>query len=649
MASKSPRKVRSRRKLQATLKEIRNLKSALDEHAIVAVTDAQGRITYVNDKFCVISKYSREELVGQDHRMIKSGHHSKEFMRDLWKTIGSGQVWRGEIKNRAKDGSSYWVNSTIVPFLNHAGKPVQYVAIRADITEKKLAEEALRASEERFRQLAENINEVFWITDPRMETVHYVSPAYETIWGRPCANLYVSPRDWFEAIHPDDQARLRQAIAGLPAGGAYNETYRILRPDGTTRWIHDRGFPVRDEKGEVYRLVGTATDITERKNLERQFLQAQRMEAIGTLAGGIAHDLNNILAPMLMAAGLLKGKLTDKHDLDILSMVELGAQRGASIIRQLLTFSRGVEGERVSVEVRHLAKEMIHIMQETFPRNIEIVQNVPSRLWAVVADATQLHQVLMNLCVNARDAMPDGGKLTIEAQNLQVDAGSAKLLSVPAPGPYVVLTVKDTGSGIRPDLLPRIFDPFFTTKGVGKGTGLGLSTVLGIAKSHGGSVTVYSEPGRGTAFKVFLPATIAAGDSTRIETNAPMPVGHGELVLVVDDEAPIREATRQILETHGYRVIVAESGEEAIKLFFQQVSAVRLVLTDIMMPGMGGIELVSSLRILEPAIPIIATSGLGYDDKKNELTDLGVSEMLPKPCPSALLLSAVQRAVTAKS
>ena len=758
---------RSAARLRASSREVDDLKTALDEHAIVAITDPAGRITFVNDKFCAISQYTREELIGQDHRLINSGHHPKEFIRDLWTTIARGQVWRGEIQNRAKDGSSYWVDTTIVPFLDDRGKPRQYVAIRADVTQRKraeealrqsenkfstlfskaslpaalyrasdftfvdineawtalfgytreesagrtslelgfvrdpvdrtrnieqiarerkmhnreqvlfsktgqaitvlinmdlveiggetyaltslqdistrkLAEEALRESEARFRQMAESIDEVFWLSDAETRRILYISPGYERIWGRPCQELYDTPHSWGEAIAEEDRDRVMDAAATRQARGDYQEEFRIVRPDGTRRWIFSRAFPVKDAGGRVYRIVGLATDITERKKLEEQFLRAQRLEAIGTLAGGMAHDLNNILAPVLMVSGLLKETMTSEHDQHALAMVEMSAQRGAAIIRQLLMFSRGMAGEKTPVQVRHLVKEMAGIMRETFPRDIAIVEKCATDLWPVLGDPTQLHQVLMNLCVNARDAMPEGGTLTLGARNLVLELDDCRFHTDAKPGRYVQLNVDDTGQGIPPEVIGRIFDPFFTTKEVGKGTGLGLSTVLGIAKSHGGFVSVYSEPGRGTVFKVHVPATELRGGGTGSVDSNPAK-GHAELILVVDDEAHIRTATQMALERHGYRVITVENGKQAVARFLENQDAVRLVITDVMMPVMGGIALIRTLRGLKASLPVIATTGLDHAGKQAELAEVGVTEVLLKPCSAAELLSVVRR------
>ncbi len=516
-------------------------------------------------------------------------------------------------------------------------------ALLGALEDEQRAMASLRESEERFREMAASIDEVFWMTDTAQKRILYVSPGYEKIWGRHCAELYANPDTWAGAIVPEDRARVLAAAATKQTAGEYREEYRIQRPDGTIRWIHDRAFPIKDAAGLVHRVVGVAVDVTERKQLEEQFLRAQRLEAIGTLAGGVAHDLNNILSPVMMAAGLLKDKLTTPHDLSLLGMVESSAQRGAAIIRQLLMFSRGVAGERVIVQLRHLLKEMIGIMRETFPRDIAIVEVIPSGLWPVMGDATQLHQVLMNLCVNARDAMPEGGQLSLAAENMELTAAGAAVHPQAHAGRYVRLTVQDTGHGIPAAIIERIFDPFFTTKALGKGTGLGLSTVLGIAKSHGGFVLVRSEAGKGAAFDVYLPATVT-GDATAAPPAAAGPAtGRAETILVVEDEAHISMATHLLLEQDNYRVVTAANGREAIARFLENQEDIKLVLTDLMMPVMSGIALIRALRTMKPDLRIIATTGLDHESKKAELAELGVTELLLKPCPPPLLLAAVRR------
>lgn len=512
------------------------------------------------------------------------------------------------------------------------------VIAHQDITERKLAELALQESEARFRQLAESIDQVFWLRDPDNTRIYYVSPAYEWIWGRPGAGLLANSFDWLEGIHADDRERVRAAAANTSNGGQHDLLYRIVRPDGTERWVHDRGFPVYDDRGNIVRCAGLAEDITEKRAMEDQLLRAQRMESIGTLAGGLAHDINNILAPMLLVAGLLKSKLSDPRDKELLTMIERNAQRGAGIIGQVLTFSRGAGGVRGPVQLRTLVKEMGKIIEETFPRNIALELNLPADLWCAVADATQIHQVIMNLCLNARDAMPNGGRLTLTLANETI-AGPGKYPALELPaGLYVVLGVTDTGHGIPAEVRPRLFDPFFTTKPVGKGTGLGLPTVLGIVRGHGGHIDFTSEPGLGTTFRVYLPARPEETGPVRSDSRSPMPLGNGQTVLLVDDEQPMAEVGRTLLEQHNYRVLVANNAESALGLYMQHQLLVRIVLTDVMMPGMSGLELARVLRGLDPALKIIALSGLDADSRRQELTETGVDCFLQKPVEPAVLL-----------
>ncbi|MDI1248341.1 MAG: PAS domain S-box protein [Lacunisphaera sp.] len=543
-----------------------------------------------------------------------------------------------EHRIRLRSGRTRMVEERWRIFRDDDGRPVRAVGTCQDITERKRAEAALRESEERFRQVVESIQEVFWMTDTAKRQMLYISPGYEKIWGRTREGLYASSLSWLESIHPEDRERILSSARTKQVLGTYDEEYRILRPDGSIRWIRDRAFPVRNAAGEVYRITGVAEDITERKKLEEQFLHAQRMEAIGVLASGIAHDLNNILAPSLMVAGLLKASFTTPRDHKLLELVENGAKRGANLIRQLLSFTHGgAAGARVMVQMRHLLKEMMEIMRETFPRNITIEELIPLDLWTVNADPTQLHQVLMNLCVNARDAMPDGGTLTVEAANTQVTA-TAPIDAALRPGPCLWISIKDTGHGIPPDIMSRIFDPFFTTKGVGKGTGLGLSTVQRIVRSHEGVVKIFSQPGEGTAFELYLPAVDTQVASSQDELPNLPHDGQQELILLVDDEPSIRESVGRLLEKWGYRVLAAADGEEALRLFVEHQGEVRLVLTDIQMPGMDGLALIRALRVLEPDMRAVVISGLGHDVKQAELAELEIPEILTKPFSPERLL-----------
>ena len=518
-------------------------------------------------------------------------------------------------------------------------------ALLSVIEDEQQASRQLRESEARFRELAENIDEVFWVTDPLKQQILYISPAYETIWQRTCASLYAAPGNWLEAIHPDDRPQVMAALEGQ-ASGDYDETYRILRPDGSVQWIHERAYPVRDEQGQTVRIVGTAMDITASKNLEEQCLRIQRMESIGTLAGGIAHDLNNVLAPIMMSIELLKMQEKNPMRLSVLTTIEGSAKRGAEMVNQVLSFARGVEGQQLEVQVGHLLREIKKIANETFLKNIHVSCDVPSELWVVKGDPTQLHQVLLNLCVNARDAMPSGGRLSLAASNLMLDEQYAGMNIEAKPGPHVCIQVEDSGTGMPQEVVERIFEPFFTTKELGKGTGLGLSTTIAIIKSHGGFVRVYSDVGMGTRFHIYLPAQTEPGAVGPEAAEPELPRGNGELVLVIDDEAAVRQITRQTLEAFGYRVLLASEGVEATTIYATRQQEIDVVLTDMMMPLMDGPTTIMVLLRMKPELRIIAASGLNANGMVAKATSAGVKHFIPKPYTAETLLKTLREVLT---
>jgi two-component system, cell cycle sensor histidine kinase and response regulator CckA len=512
------------------------------------------------------------------------------------------------------------------------------------------AEQALQESEERFRQLAENITEsVFWMSDPRAQQILYVSPAYENIWGASCESLYNNSATWIEAIHPDDRQRIQTIFFDQSLTGNYDEEYRVVRPDGSIRWIRDRGFPIKDHTGKPYRAVGFAEDITNRKSTEAVLRRTERLESLGTLSSGIAHDLNNVLTPIIGIVQLLPLKIPnlDEQTKRLLQLLDQSAHRGADLVKQILSFSSGVESKPTSTQVSSLLLEIQKIIQQAFPKNIELSIDLPADLWLITADETLLHQVFMNLCVNARDAMPQGGKLSITAENLAIDASFAQMHLDAQVGHYLVVTVADTGMGIPAKILNNIFDPFFTTKEIGKGTGLGLSTVIGIVKSHYGFIDVFSEIGVGTKFKVYLPATdileAAPIPSSPTNFNPQKNLSQSKLILVVDDEVAVQEIMQATLETYGYRVITASDGIEAIACYAEHKHNISAVLLDMMMPLLDSATTIRALLKLNPQIKIIAMSGLATNEAVNKTMNEGVQAFLAKPFTAVELLDLLSR------
>jgi two-component system, cell cycle sensor histidine kinase and response regulator CckA len=421
--------------------------------------------------------------------------------------------------------------------------------------------------------------------------------------------------------------------------GSWQGELAKVNKQGKPLTVTSRWTLVRDEQGKPKSILSVDTDITEQKKLAAQFLRAQRLESIGTLAGGIAHDLNNVLAPILMSIQLLQIKYPNDQNRQLLNLLEANVKRGAALVKQVLSFARGIEGDRTIVQVKHLILEIANIIKETFPKSIELYTNIASDLETVLADATQLHQVLMNLVVNARDAMPNGGSLTISAANIEIDISYAQTSIEAKVGSYIVITVADTGTGIAPEIIERIFDPFFTTKEVGQGTGLGLSTSLGIIKSHGGFLEVCSFD-KGSKFKVYLP--ISSETKTQLIEQPELLTGQGELVLVVDDEATICKIAKTALEGYNYKVLTANDGIDALTLYAQNKHEISVVLLDMMMPKMDGISTIRILQKINPLILIIATSGIVSSDNITLAMRTGAKAFLPKPYTAQELLKVLQ-------
>lgn len=444
----------------------------------------------------------------------------------------------------------------------------------------------------------------------------------------------------------DDTTIFDSAIEELMEKREFNGELSQITKDKRSIVVQVRWTLVFDDIGNPKSVLAINSDITERKKLEQQFLRAQRLESIGTLAGGIAHDLNNVLTPIMLAIEVMKmGQLSDDQK-ELLETIALSARRGAGMVKQVLSFARGVEGNPAPMQVAHLLADIEKIIRDTFPKNISLVINTPKDLWPIRGDKTQLHQVVLNIAVNARDAMDDGGELLLAAENHTLDEQYAGMYPGVSPGKFVRIRIEDSGEGMPPEILEKIFEPFFTTKDPGKGTGLGLSTSIGIVKGHGGFIRAYSEPGKGTRFHIYLPALLSSKSTAAEDVQQVLPRGEGEWILVVDDEAPVRNVTRQTLEAFGYRVKTASDGAEAVAVYAASKDEISLMLTDMMMPVLDGLGTIQVIRKMNPNLPIIAASGLEANGKTARLSGEGVKFFLSKPYSADVLLKTIRQALT---
>jgi PAS domain S-box-containing protein len=506
-----------------------------------------------------------------------------------------------------------------------------------DITARKRAEEAIRDSEARYRAVMEQSADGIYLIDVETKHILEANLAFAQMLGCTAEEIRgLSVYDFVAAKQEVIDQRFQERVNGK-GPSSYERQYR--KKDGSLVEVWVSLSPISYGGRKV--MCALVRDLTEKKALEVHLLRAQRMESIGLLAGGIAHDLNNLLTPILINAELLSPALSEPTSQKMLSSIASNAQRGADIVKQILAFARGMEGEYLFISPRYLLKETERFVKETFPKTIAIHAEIPPDLWPLSGDATQLHQVLMNLCLNAKDAMEKGGTLSLSAENSSVDETYAKMHPEAKVGSYVVFSVEDTGCGILPSHLEKIFDPFFTTKERGQGTGLGLSTAHGIVKGHGGFLNVYSELGRGTKFHVYLPASPSAEMAKVEKERAPLPSGHGELILVVEDEASIREITQIALETLGYRVMAAADGAEAVSLYAQHPGEIQVVITDMAMPIMDGPTTIRALQKMDPAVKVIATSGMDAERMLAEASRAAVKAFLQKPFTADRLLRTV--------
>lgn len=633
--------VAQRRLTETRLRQQQEQLSAIIASAMDAIitVDSSQRITIFNAAAEKMFDYPATAALGQQLDRFLPERFRAVHQQHI-EGFGATSVTRrsmralGEVFGLRSNGEEFPVEASISQI--QIGGEKFYTVILRDITKRRAVEERLQEQ----AALLDHAQDAIVVRDLNQRIL---------FWNRSAEKLYgwnkdeVLSQDICNLVFQGNAEELEKATQTVINTGEWRGELHQKNRDGKPIIVDGRWKLVRDQQGQPKSILITNTDITEKKKLESQFLRAQRMESIGTLAGGIAHDLNNILSPIMLAVQMLQLRTADEAALKMLEILQTNAERGSEMIKQILSFARGVSGQRVSVQLKHLIKEVAKILKETLPRSIEIQFRIPDELWLINGDATQLHQVLMNLCINARDAMPDGGLLSLVAENCVVDETYAEMTADARPGRYVRITVTDSGTGIKPENLARIFDPFFTTKDVGHGTGLGLSTVLGIVKGHQGFINVYSELGKGSEFRIYLPAQLTGQLHMAAFPSAELPRGNGELILVVDDEPSIRQIARTTLEAFNYQTLTASDGAEAIALFAQHRMEIKAVLTDLMMPLMDGLALIRALRKLSPDIRIIASSGLASSGKTAEVSREGAQAFLPKPYTASLLLQTLAR------
>ena len=547
--------------------------------------------------------------------------------------LRTGEPYRIDHRTIRPDGSERIVHIQSTTVRDAEGRLVKMAGTVQDLTERRQAERLLR-EQANLINLAPDATLVCNLDG----AVRFWNHSAERLYGWTAADV-VGKRitDFIE----QDVERYHAAEKQLMEAGQWRGELNHLCKDGRAIVVDARWTLVRSERGEPESVLIIHADVTEKKKLEAQFLRSQRLESIGTLAAGVAHDLNNILAPILLGCPLLRTDMPEDDKEALLALVQASAERGANVVKQMLTFARGADGERILVQTSHLIEEVARIAEQTFPKEITIRTQCPRDLWMVEADPTQLRQVLLNLSVNARDAMPTGGVLKLSAENFQVDVHHAGMISGAQVGPHVLLQITDNGTGIPHQIIDKIFDPFFTTKEIGKGAGLGLSTVIGIVKGYGGFLDFYSELGY-TGFKVFLPACNAVTAPVEHTDSLPVSSGRGQKILVVDDEPGVRTAAQRVLEGWGYQPLLAEDGVSALALYAQQPNGIDLVLTDLVMPVMDGLMLARALRKMNPKQKIILTTGLDEDLQSPEIRSLGLDACLRKPHSREKLLSTLE-------
>ena len=605
--------------------------------------DKRGRWTFVNHASSRIYGYEPKEMIGRPFTDFQSPSQAAKDLKVFERILAGENKFGYETEHFRKDGTLITLQFNAIVLHDEDGNILGTTGTASDITERKKGEAALREGAERFQQLTENSRSVFWMREAATNKLIYMSPAFEDLWGISLKKAYEEGMSFLNLVHPEDKERVLAALPKMRDGN-YNLEYRILRPDGTQRWVSSRAFPVRNADGFIYRIAGITEDCTERKiseeNLtqtQEQLLQSQKLESIGKLAGGIAHDFNNLLTVILGYAEELQAICADNPAIsEKLETIIKSTERGSEVTRQLLDFARKGPSLRKNLRPLDLIEEVRSLLLPSLDKTIAIRTEFGSNLWNIGGDATQMIQVLMNLGVNARDAMPEGGDLLFGAANVIVDASSVGGNLPVKTGKYVRFSVRDTGSGIPKEIQNQIFDPFFTTKDIGKGTGLGLAMVYGIIQNHNGCITVESEPNMGTVFHVYIPALNS--DLIDLHLVKPSVVSidysiklQGQGILIADDEEALRALVGNHLRALGARLYFAENGVQAVEVFRNNRRSIDAIILDVGMPKMNGVSAYREIRKLDANVQVLFVSGYSEQTHLSTLRGEPNMDFIEKP------------------
>ena len=621
------------------------------QNDIVLITEAEPidapdgpKIVYVNDAFVRRTGYTREEAIGRTPRFLQGANTQPEELQRIREALQAWTPVRAELINYTKAGEEFWIELDIVPIADKSGRFTHWVAIERDITERRRAEEAVRLSEARFRLITQAAGSAIWDWDVAGRQ-QWWSEGFFEIFGHRVDPEGAMPTVWRANVHPDDVARVDSALDRLLQGQADSvlERYRFRKAEGSWTTVEDRAFAVRDHDGAVVRVLGSMSDISERVLLEDRLRQSQKLEAVGQLTGGVAHDFNNLLTVIIGNAELLQDELVLGSRLRMnADMIAKAADRAADLTNRLLAFSRKQPLQPRILNVGDLVRDMQAMLQRTLGADIGIDCITPGDLWQTEVDPGQLETALLNLVINARDAMSGGGMLTIESRNVLLDDDYVSSEPTLVAGRYVMIAVSDTGQGIAPDMINRVFEPFFTNKEVGKGTGLGLSMVYGFVQQSGGHVRIYSELGHGTTVKLYFRA--AAGEQPTAAMDPPSrPHGGMETILVVEDDPSLLQQVCAQLLSLGYRVHSAANGQSALQVL-RDHPEIDLLFTDIVLPGgMNGRQIAEAAQAVRPDLKVLYTSG--YSENviiHHHRLDPGI-ELLSKPYRRAELASRIRK------